>query len=87
MVRMSVEPSAAVLEWHRPLRAARLASGRSLRNVAAEVKIDPGQLSRIERGTEGVSIEALLRLAIALRLVDLAAAIQPYSSPGRKGSR
>lgn len=55
-----------------PLRAVRQAKGLSLRAVAEQARIDPGHLSKVERGTKGLSLDALHRLAVVLGLTEFA---------------
>ncbi len=45
-----------------PLRSVRLAQGMSLRKAAALSGIDPGHLSKVERGERRLSLDALYRL-------------------------
>lgn len=59
-----------------PLRAAREAKGLSLRTAALRSGIDPGHLSKVERGERQLSIEALYRLALVVDLDELAAHLQ-----------
>ncbi|MEV6571833.1 helix-turn-helix transcriptional regulator [Streptomyces sp. NPDC051577] len=59
-----------------PLRAAREAKGLSLRAAALRSGIDPGHLSKVERGERQLSIEALYRLALVVDLDELAAHLQ-----------
>lgn len=54
------------------LRAVREAQGRSLRSVAREAGLDPGQLSRIERGEQRASVDQLISIGRVLGLRDLA---------------
>jgi transcriptional regulator with XRE-family HTH domain len=61
-----------------PLREVRRAQGLGLREVARRANIDPGHLSRVERGKESLSLEALARLAGVLKLHDLARLLAPY---------
>ena len=61
-----------------PLRAVRLAHGLSLRETAQRAQIDPGHLSRVERGTARLSVDALGRVADVLGLPELARLIAPY---------
>lgn len=61
-----------------PLRAVRTAKGLSLRTVAQRSGIDPGHLSKVERGEKQLSIEALHRLAVVLDLHELAQLLRPY---------
>lgn len=68
----------------RPLRAAREQLGLSLRAIAARSHIDPGHLSKVERGEKCLSVNALHRLAVALELHELATHLQPYVSSKEK---
>jgi len=61
-----------------PLRAVRTARGLGLRTVAARADIDPGHLSKVERGEKQLSLEALYRLAVVLELRELAGFLRPY---------
>ncbi|MFM9813569.1 helix-turn-helix transcriptional regulator [Streptomyces scabiei] len=61
-----------------PIRAVRAARGLTLRAVAQRSGIDPGHLSKVERGEKQLSIEALHRLAQVLELRELATLLQPY---------
>ena len=63
-----------------PLRAVRQAQGRTLRETARRAQIDPGHLSRVERGQESLSIPALARLARVLGLTPLADLLAQYVS-------
>jgi transcriptional regulator with XRE-family HTH domain len=60
-----------------PLRAAREAKGLSLRAAAQSAGIDPGHLSKVERGEKQLSIEALYRLALVVDLDALAGHLKP----------
>lgn len=51
----------------------------SLRTTAARSGIDPGHLSKAERGEKRLSIDALYRLAVVLELHELAAQLRPYT--------
>jgi transcriptional regulator with XRE-family HTH domain len=62
-----------------PLRAVRQARGMSLRQAAASARLDPGHLSRVERGEASLSIEALTRLAGVLGLRELEGLLGPYA--------
>lgn len=66
-----------------PLRAVRQAQGLGLREVAQKSGIDPGHLSRVERGQASLSLESLARLARTLGLKDLARLLRPYTGTGR----
>ncbi|MGW3711443.1 helix-turn-helix domain-containing protein [Streptomyces albogriseolus] len=61
-----------------PLRAVRTAKGMGLRTVAERAHIDPGHLSKVERGEKQLSVEALYRLALVLELRELARLLGPY---------
>jgi transcriptional regulator with XRE-family HTH domain len=61
------------------LRDARRARGLSLGKVYRETGIDASQLSKVERGEAGLSIDALLRLAECLGLDDLTEALEPFA--------
>lgn len=63
-----------------PLRAVRRAKGLTLRTVAQRSGIDPGHLSKVERGEKQLSIESLHRLAVVLELSELATLLDPYVS-------
>jgi transcriptional regulator with XRE-family HTH domain len=60
------------------LREVRIALGRGLREVAQDADLDPTYLSRIERGKQQASIQALHALARTLGLRDLARQLDPY---------
>lgn len=62
------------------LRAAREAKGLSLRAAAERSEIDPGHLSKVERGEKQLSIDALYRLANVVGLDDLASHLKPLLS-------
>ena len=59
------------------LRVAREAKGMSLRAAAHLSGIDPGHLSKVERGEKQLSIEALYRLAVVVDLDELASHLKP----------
>lgn len=61
-----------------PLRAVRMAKGLTLRTTAQRSGIDPGYLSKVERGQKQLSIQSLYRLAVALELRELATLLRPY---------
>lgn len=61
-----------------PLRAVRAARGLTLRTVAHRSGIDPGYLSKVERGERQPSVESLYRLAVVLELRELAQLLKPY---------
>lgn len=60
------------------MRAVRTARGLTLRDVAHQSGIDPGYLSKVERGKKQLSLESLHRLAVVLDLRELAALLKPY---------
>lgn len=64
------------------LRTVRLAQGLSLRQVAEKARVDVGQLSRVERGQAGLSLDALARLADVLGLRELSRLLEPYRTGG-----
>jgi transcriptional regulator with XRE-family HTH domain len=64
-----------------PLRTVRQAQGLGLRETARRAGIDHAQLSRIERGTEGMSLTTLKRLAAVLGLTDLERHLALYLPP------
>ncbi len=70
--------SLATMRTLNRLRVAREARGLSLRDVAELAGIDAGQLSRIETGKSGLTVEVLLRLARTLGLKDLARVVAPF---------
>ena len=63
-----------------PIRAVRTAKGLTLRTVAQRSGIDPGHLSKVERGEKHLSIESLYRLAVVLELRELSQLLKPYIS-------
>ncbi|MGW1609446.1 helix-turn-helix domain-containing protein [Streptomyces sp. NPDC002285] len=63
-----------------PLRAVRVSRGWTLRQVAARSGINPGHLSKVERGEKQLSIESLYRLAVVLELRELSHLLKPYIS-------
>lgn len=63
-----------------PLRAARIERGMTLRSTAHRSGIDPGHLSKVERGEKQLSIDSLYRLAAVLELTELAALLKPFLS-------
>lgn len=63
-----------------PLRAIREARGLTLTEAARRAGIDPGHLSRVERGKAGLSLDALARLARVLDLGALAHLLERYRS-------
>jgi transcriptional regulator with XRE-family HTH domain len=69
------------------LRRMREGQGRGLRELAREVELDPGQLSRIERGLEKPSPRVLLRLARALQLRDVERTLREFYPDDPKDSQ
>ncbi|MEU3292987.1 helix-turn-helix transcriptional regulator [Streptomyces longwoodensis] len=61
-----------------PLRAVRIARGWTLRQVATRSGINPGHLSKVERGEKQLSIESLYRLATVLGMRELTTLLKPY---------
>lgn len=57
-----------------------MAKGLTLRTVAQRSGIDPGHLSKVERGAKQLSVESLYRLAVVLDLRELAVLLRPYVS-------
>jgi transcriptional regulator with XRE-family HTH domain len=60
------------------LRIAREARGLSLREAAELAGIDPAQLSRLERGQAGASLNTVLRVAQVLGLRRVREALAPF---------
>ncbi len=60
------------------LRVLRESRGLSLREAASLARIDPAQLSRLERGQGRASLDATLRLAQVLGLRRVRKALQPF---------
>lgn len=75
-------PSSQQIRRHPPLRAVRVARGLGLNEVARLAGLDPGHLSRVERGQAHFSVEALTRLARVLGLDELAKLLAPYTNGG-----
>jgi transcriptional regulator with XRE-family HTH domain len=61
-----------------PLRAVRIAKGKSLRETAEAAGITSAHLSLVERGKRQTSVEVLGRLAEVLDLHELAKLLAPY---------
>jgi transcriptional regulator with XRE-family HTH domain len=57
----------------------RIARGLALRETGELAGVDPGYLSRIERGLQQPSVEVLARLARALELRELQKLLEPYT--------
>lgn len=66
-----------------PVRTLREAQGKSLFQLAKEADVDPGHLSRIERGLICPSVAVTARLARALGLKDLARLLRPWDTHRR----
>lgn len=67
MVTRSAQENTRQPIWRR----AREHHGRSLREVARAAGIDPGHLSRVERGQAQLSLDATRRLAAVLGLDEI----------------
>jgi len=69
------------------LRSARIAQGRTLRDVAKTARVSLGYLSEVERGQKEASSELLNSICIALNLslstvlVEVATQIRLHESP------
>jgi transcriptional regulator with XRE-family HTH domain len=61
-----------------PLQAIRKARGLGLRETARRAQINPGHLSRVERGEKQLSLAALHRLAVVLGLAEFAEMLRLY---------
>lgn len=59
-------------------RALRRSKGLTLVQVATKADLDPGHLSRIERGQSKLSVESFHRLAKALGLRELTSMMEPF---------
>jgi transcriptional regulator with XRE-family HTH domain len=57
----------------------RISRGLSLREVARRTGIDPGHLSKFERGEAGLGIDNLVRLARVLGAEEMVKLLTPYS--------
>lgn len=55
-----------------PLRKARLKSGLSINKLARQANLDPGQVSRIERGLRAPSLDTAAKLIEQLPSLTLA---------------
>jgi transcriptional regulator with XRE-family HTH domain len=53
----------------------------SLRETARRSRIDPAQLSRVERGRAGLSVDAAARLAAVLGMRGLPKRLAPFRRP------
>jgi transcriptional regulator with XRE-family HTH domain len=56
----------------------RQARGLTLRETAQLAEIDPGQLSKLERGLGGISVDAAIRLARTLGMRDVLKALGAF---------
>jgi helix-turn-helix protein len=63
-----------------PLHGVRITRGLSLREAARRAGIDPGHLSKFERGEARLGIDSLYRLARALGADEMARALKPYTN-------
>lgn len=69
------------------LRSARVAQGRTLRDVAKSARVSLGYLSEVERGQKEASSELILAICTALDLplstllVDIATQVKSAESP------
>ncbi|WP_114593643.1 helix-turn-helix domain-containing protein [Euzebya pacifica] len=61
-----------------PLRQVRIARGLTLQEVATRAQVDAAQLSRVETGKSGLSVNSLFRVAQVLGLTELVQLLQPY---------
>ena len=66
------------------VRALRELRGLTLRETAGRASIDPGQLSRFERGMAGLGIRRLRQLALVLDLGELERALKPFVGESQK---
>lgn len=64
---MSHEATPLRVHWGKRIREARIARGLSLNGLARVADIDPGNLSRLERGLQGASDEMRVRIAAGVR--------------------
>ena len=62
-----------------PLYGVRVARGLSLREAARRAGIDPGHLSKFERGEERLGIDNLVSLARVLGNDELVKLLEPYT--------
>jgi transcriptional regulator with XRE-family HTH domain len=69
------------------LRLLREARGLSLRATAEMAQMDSAQLSRLERGEGGVSLESAVRLARVLGLTGVPKALEPFIGEASCGVR
>lgn len=67
-----------------PIRGARVAKGMGLAETARAAGLDPGHLSKFERGQAGMSVDNLARLARVLGLKEMSKLLAPYAR--REGS-
>jgi transcriptional regulator with XRE-family HTH domain len=62
-----------------PLYGVRVSRGLSLREAARRAGIDPGHLSKFERGEERLGIDKLVSLARVLGVDELVKLLEPYT--------
>jgi transcriptional regulator with XRE-family HTH domain len=62
-----------------PLYGVRITRGLSLREAARRAGIDPGHLSKFERGEERLGIDKLVSLARVLGADELVKSLGPYT--------
>jgi transcriptional regulator with XRE-family HTH domain len=62
-----------------PLHGGRIARGLSLRETARRARIDPGHLSKFERGEERLGVDSLVRLARVLGVDEFVKLLEPYA--------
>jgi len=65
-----------------PLYGVRIERGLSLRETARRTGIDPGHLSKFERGEAGLGLDNLVRLARVLGADNLVKSLGPYTRDG-----
>lgn len=61
-----------------PLRAVRRARGLTLKDVGERAGIDPGHLSKVERGDKLLGLDSMYRLAVVLGLTEFAQMLALY---------
>lgn len=74
-------PATADRRWVPPLREIREAKGLRQNHTAKDARMDPGHLSRVERGRVGMSVRVLHRLAAVLDLGELEQMLRPFVEP------
>ena len=75
------------VERPNPLRSVRTAQGIGLRELARRIQIDPQQLSLIERGKAGVTVDRLYTIAKELGLSELAKRLAPFVGLNKESKR